>query len=296
MDEWKNKKDGYWRKRVEICKQYYEFCKADSAKFYSAKNMLAFVQNHKDKTKDKLTTHVSEIIRNICLLQKDDLSDLASLPSSFNVKNRLDFQSVIRSKPRVYRENKTVPFTSDHLKKLFISHKSSSHKFCSNSLQELFSHHIHRALLQLSLGIRYANTLDLHLSKFVEKTCTNCSRSPNPCVVLTSQCFDKIFFPSSKTGSFSVIIIPQALDCYRLLSRYTCNSSENSTRIDASYTQFLKTFLYPELKKHDLRKYLCNLNLNCHNTGNWKHSSTMKRFYLSDDQKFIELYLLLSSF
>ena len=186
----------------------------------------------------------------------------------------------------------------DHVKQVIELHSSSN--FCSsftlnNSLSFLFQNsNIHRCFFQLFTGVRFDSTLDLDTNvSFTKKLCKECGES-SVCDFIQRDCFDTLTFKSSKTTPFQVILLPFVKNCFLFLQNLKQNNSGNRDAIFDSYTSFLKSKF--SVTSHKVRKFVCNLNMDHRNTGNWTNQRVMNTFYLSKHQKFIELYFLYHKF
>ena len=223
----------------------------------------------------------------------DDVSTYCLLPG-FSLRNRLDFQTSFHKQPRNTRNQVEKSFfTLDDFKKLISLHNSDKID-CStltdnNNLSFLNQVHVHRAIFQLFTGTRFESTLDLDVNTvFHAKNCL-CSENET-CQVITKDCFDILYFKKSKNGSFEVLLLPPAKNCYFFLRNLRHNTSDNHKFIYENFLKFnKKTF---SISTHKLRKFVCNLNVDHRNTGNWSSDRVLRSFYLSKFQTFIDLYLL----
>ena len=253
-----------------------------SDNFYKSKNVFDFIQSRQSKNKQLITTHMSEIIRQVAIHSVTDLKSLAIKNQNFTLKNIPRFKSSFCVKKKS-RNSVSSKIGNDAIKLGWLKGMIKNHDH-SNKLECRF-------IFQCLTSLRVGNTFDLRRNtSVVEKKCKVCNFD-ECCLAPTADCFNHLFIKETKTTSVSIPAIPFALKCYQHLR------STNFTRVDEQklYSAFLKNRF--NTKTHQCRKFLPNLFImykKGFNTGGWSDSgNTMERFYLRKNSKFLLVHVAL---
>ena len=270
----------YLKTRSRLLEDYYQNClKIDSVNvknlFYSASNVKYFIQNHPWKNKRLLTTHFTAII-NFTYNSSDDLT---APQININLKDRLEFSNILLKKSDYNKKSSGANILKlVHLQKLIEIHNHSK------DINSCFM------IVQTLTSIRFDNLKDINNSNC---TLTNlqclCSEE-SVCNPISETCFQKLKFSNSKTGPFEVIIIPQALGCFRRIQ-----SLPKFNLYNGLYNKWIKEKINDEYSSHSCRKFLCNLSYVHRNVASWKSLNTLKNYYMGNITQFCDLYYLIKS-
>ena len=220
------------------------------------------------------------ILQQFALFQNSNMFNQLIYNPSFNLKQRIDFKNMTAKKSKnIFNQCEKEIFTLKDFYKLLDMHQLyhfSKHDIKEFSLSELLTDEVMtcRSIIQTCLCLRFQNTLDLLDCKVEKKRC-NCTHG-TICKYPTINCFNKILFSKSKTGSFYTYMIDQIYSCFQFLSHFNCNTTKNYDIIYSHYSNFLiKNFHH---SSHKLRRFLPNLIKNesylySNNVGNWSSTS-----------------------
>ena len=277
-----NKGTNYSKNRAELLLNYYKhvnnkFPKSTISKFYNCDIIKDYIQSHKWRNKKLLVTHFSKIISST----NNQTEDVRSSNLEIDLKKRLDFQALYCNKTyNISSRGGATVYKSSDIQILIEKHNNCNNVyFCY-------------MIVQLCTSVRFNNLNHLYKNSkcVLSKLKCKCKRN-NVCNPILPSCFQKLYFSHSKTGKFSTTIIPSALNCF-------LNIYRSQKPVDYYlYNKFIKDHISDCYTTHSLRKFVCNLSyLNDNRNVAWKsNSTTMHRFYLSENTKFCDLFSLFNN-
>ena len=204
--------------------------------------------------------------------------DLRAPAITGSLKDRLEFKCFMLKQPRL--GGGATCMSTEQFKKIIDQHNSRGH-----------SHFTCMSFAQTAMGLRFDNVKMLFSANnyTMEPHRCGCSKSTGSntlCNPITNNCFRKLTFKKSKTGSLECTLIPAVLPCLKFLN----NAKTHKLASNANYNSRLKEMGLST--SHSLRKYIYNISANVRATA-WRGSYTFDRYYKDRNTPFVDMHFLL---